>query len=102
MTWLPLTPRLRRQSSRRPLRNRWRPRLEPLEDRWLLAVFTVTVNDDVPGTPTVGSLRWAILQANAASDLDTINFNISAGSPTITPVAALPALAQPVIIDATT
>ena len=55
-----------------------RLRVEVLEDRRMLAMFTVANLDDAG----VGSLRQAILDANAAGGADTINF--SAGSGTIT------------------
>lgn len=47
------------------------PRLEPLDDRIVPSTFTVTNLLDDGGD---GSLRWAINQANAASDADTISF----------------------------
>jgi len=51
----------------------------------------------------VGSLYWAITNANASTGVTTINFQISGTAPfTITPVNSLPALTEPVIIDATT
>jgi parallel beta-helix repeat protein len=50
-----------------------------------------------------GSLRQAILTANANPGLDTIVFQISGTPPfTITPASALPAITDPVVIDATT
>src|ERR1700687_151818 len=74
------------------------PHLEILEDRQLLATFTVlTTNDSGPG-----SLRQAILDANGNPGLDTIAFNIGGGSQTIPPAYALPAITDPVIIDGTT
>src|SRR4051794_7303894 len=51
------------------------PRVELLEDRWLLSTFTVTNNFDTGP----GSLRQAIVNANATSGTDTINFNIRVG-----------------------
>src|SRR5262249_40499628 len=78
----------------------FRPRLELLEDRHLLSTFTVmNANDSGPG-----SLRQAILDSNAATGgTNTIAFNIpSAGVHTIIPVAALPTITNPVIIDGTT
>src|SRR5271157_1730375 len=53
-----------------------RPMIELMEDRVLLATFTVTNNAD--GGP--GSLRQAILNANTAPGKDTINFNIGVGA----------------------
>ncbi len=82
---------------------------ETLEGRLLFATFTVTsVDDDGPGT-----LRQAILDANAAANLggvrDTIEFQIAvppgggAGAfQTITPESALPTISDPVFLDATT
>jgi hypothetical protein len=53
------------------------------------ATFTVTNTLDVG----VGSLRWAIGQANATGGYDTIAFNIGGGGPvTIAPFSQLPAL----------
>lgn len=47
-----------------------------------------------------GSLRQAILDANAAAGADTITFNISgSGVRTISPVSALPDITDPVTID---
>ena len=51
----------------------------------------------------VGSLRQAILDSNAAGGLNAIQFMIPPGPPlTISPLSPLPALAVPVVIDATT
>jgi titin len=51
----------------------------------------------------VGSLRWAITNANANPGPDTINFNISGTAPfTINLLSALPPVTDPVTIDATT
>jgi parallel beta-helix repeat protein len=60
------------------------------------AVFTVTtVNDN-----GAGSLRQAILDANATPGTDTINFNIpGTGVQTIAPTNALPAITNVVVID---
>ena len=61
--------------------------------------FSVTNTND--GGP--GSLRQALLDANAAPDADTIEFNIGAGGPkTILPATALPDVLNPVTIDGTT
>ncbi|WP_076348123.1 beta strand repeat-containing protein [Paludisphaera borealis] len=54
------------------------------EERMLLATFTVVNNGD----SGLGSLRQAILDANAAAGLDSIEFNASLG--VITPATALP------------
>src|ERR1044072_8295674 len=50
----------------------------------------------------VGSLRQAILDANANAGLDTINFSIGTGLQTISPATDLPTITSPVIIDGTT
>ena len=60
--------------------------------------FTVTnTNDSGPG-----SLRQAILDANANSGSDVISFNIGSGLKTITPSSQLPTISDPVLIDGTT
>lgn len=70
---------------------------------WLLAsaaraaVFTVTSNAD----SGAGTLRQAILDANATPDADQVHFNLSAGQRVIVPQTPLPALAAPVDVDAT-
>jgi uncharacterized protein (TIGR03437 family) len=62
-----------------------------------LATFTVTnTNDSGPG-----SLRQAIIDANANAGLDTINFNTGSGVQTIQPTSALPTITSPVTIDGT-
>jgi parallel beta-helix repeat protein len=80
--------------------------------------FTWTVNTSVSTSTVVtstadsgaGSLRQAILNANASSSTATIVFNIptsdsgynaSTGTWTIAPLSALPVLTAPVIIDGT-
>lgn len=61
--------------------------------------FTVTNTNDAG----LGSLRQAILDANATPDADTINFNIPGSPPfTIALASALPAVTNPVIINGTT
>src|SRR6266446_4509359 len=58
--------------------------------------FTVTNTSD----SGVGSLRQAILDANASSGPDTIAFNIpGSGVKTITPATTLPAITEQVTID---
>ena len=60
------------------------------------AIFTVTNTND----SGAGSLRQAILDANAAPGADTINFNIpGSGVNTITPLTTLPIITGPVTID---
>jgi titin len=63
----------------------------------LLAVFTVTTTaDDGPG-----SLRQAILDANAATGADEIRFNIpGTGVHTITPLTPLPPISGPTNLNA--
>lgn len=62
------------------------------------ATFTVT-NPNDSGT---GSLRQAILDANATPGSDAINFSIGSGLQTIMPLASLPEITDSVVIDATT
>jgi hypothetical protein len=58
--------------------------------------FTVTNTND----SGAGSLRQAILDANATTAADTISFNIPGNGPhTITPTSFLPAITQAVTID---
>ena len=60
------------------------------------ATFNVTNTND----SGAGSLRQAILDANANPGLDTINFNITgSGVHTITPLTQLPVVTDPVFID---
>ncbi len=79
-----------------------RPRLEQLEDRQLLASLMVTINGD----SGPGSLRQAILDADASQVSSTIDFNIGGSSgngvEVISPLSALPDITVPVTIDATT
>jgi hypothetical protein len=73
--------------------------LEPLESRIAPATFTVTNTAD----SGVGSLRQAILEANATADADTIAFAIAgAGVKSIALLTALPAISQPLTIDGKT
>jgi titin len=91
--------RSRSARSRRSLSRQSRPRLEILEDRLALATFLVSsAADSGPGT-----LRQAILDANAAAGADQITFSIGGGGvQTIAPTSALPAITGAVIIDGTT
>jgi parallel beta-helix repeat protein len=75
-----------------------RPRLEALEGRWAPAVLTVTTAAD----SGPGSLRQALLDANAAPGLDTVNFGIGSGAQTIALSSPLPAVTDSVILDGTT
>src|SRR5262249_49441438 len=71
-----------------------RPHLEQLEARWLLTTYTV-VNTNDSGA---GSLRQAILDANADGNL--IQFNIpGAGVHTIAPTSALPPVSHAVALN---
>ncbi len=75
--------------------------VETLEQRELLAVFTVLNTSD---NTSDGSLRWAIQQANSDKDpASLINFAIpGTGLQTITPQSALPAITHPTAIDGST
>ncbi|HEV3310121.1 MAG TPA: right-handed parallel beta-helix repeat-containing protein, partial [Chloroflexota bacterium] len=56
---------------------RLRPSILALEGRTLLSTFTVTSTDDSApaGNPTTGTLRWAVEQADANDQSDTIGFS---------------------------
>lgn len=76
-------------------------RAEPLEPRVLLATFTVTTTADAG----LGSLRQAILDANAAPGPDTVDFSIGAEPAavvTIRPLTPLPVVTDVVHLDGTT
>ena len=82
-------------------------RVELLETRELLStVFNVTTDDDTPAgaADEVGTLRYAIDQANllAPNTPVTINFSIGTGQQTISLLQPLPTLANPITIDGTT
>jgi hypothetical protein len=71
-------------------------RVESLEARSLLTTLTVTTTDD----SGPGSLRQAILDADAASDFAAIQFDIPGpGVHTIAPTSALPPVTGVVSID---
>src|SRR5688572_2200335 len=72
--------------------------LEALEDRVLFASFAVTNANDAGA----GSLRQAILSANATPGLDTVTFAIGTGAKTIAPLSALPSVTDPLVINAAT
>lgn len=66
------------------------------------STFTVTTTADNDVAPPNGSLRKAIIDANANAGLDTIQFNIGGGglqAIQIDPNLGLPAITSPVIID---
>src|SRR5438309_1823638 len=91
-----------RTARRRPtFRKGYRPLLELLEDRTVPSMtFTVTTTADSTGA---GTLRTAILSANANLGLDAINFNIpGAGAQLIGLLTPLPTIGDPVMIDGTT
>jgi hypothetical protein len=95
-------PQLRRSQPRPRGQTRdpfYRPRLESLEGRWLPSTFLVTSTDDAGA----GSLRQAILDANATPGTNEIDFAIGdGGAQTIRPSTALPAVTNPVVLDGTT
>ncbi len=94
-------PQIDRMRTARRQRRRQRffhPAVEPLEPRVLLSIFTVTNTSDTGS----GSLRSAMLQANASPGADVIEFSIGSGPQTITPTTPLPALTGPLVIDGAT
>ncbi len=74
--------------------------LEALEERRVLATLIVTNTGD-SDLPNSGSLRSAILAANQSINiLDTIEFKIDGpGVHTISPLAELPIISDPVVIN---
>src|SRR4051812_2959067 len=73
-----------------------RLRFDWLEDRTLLAAFVVSNTDD----SGPGSLRQAILDANADTGSDVIDFDIPGiAVHTIMPKSELPAITDSVLID---
>jgi hypothetical protein len=110
--WLrPLTARVNpvRRRSLRP-RPAFRLRVETLEDRIAPAVFLVTNTGDNGGVNPAafagtGTLRQAIIDANATPGADTIQFALPdslkgpGGWWTIQPQSALPTITDPVTID---
>ncbi len=83
------------RSIRRPSAGRFRPLVESIESRVLLSTFTVSNLGD----SGAGSLRQAILGANAGSGSETIDFSV-AGTIALTS-GALPTITQNVAIDGT-
>ncbi|MFN7877671.1 MAG: DUF4347 domain-containing protein, partial [Pirellula sp.] len=74
---------------------------QSLQDEWrgLMATFTVTNTND----SGAGSLRQAILDANALAGHDTIVFNITGtGTQVINVLSVLPTITDQVTIDGTT
>jgi hypothetical protein len=89
---------LRQLADRTPAARRrraFRPALEQLEARALLATFTVSNTND----SGAGSLRQALLDANGSAGLDTIAFTIPAGQ-TINLASPLPAITDPISLTA--
>ncbi len=79
-----------------------RLRFEPLEDRRLLSVFTVTNLQDgavAKAGDLPGSLRQAIFDANANPGADTIQFDSSLNGGTITLTAGELAITDSLTID---
>jgi parallel beta-helix repeat protein len=82
-------------NNKQPGRSR-RLRLEALESRAVPALFTVTNTDDIG----LGSLRQAILDANAAPGADSIGFAIPGSEvQRISPTSSLPIVADSLTID---
>src|SRR5262245_21509212 len=79
------------------LHRRCHLQVERLEPRTLLTTFIVSHNGD----SGAGSLRQAILAANAADGKDVITFHIGTGLQTIAPTTELPQITDAVILDGT-
>ncbi|QDV38166.1 Calx-beta domain-containing protein [Tautonia plasticadhaerens] len=95
MSSLPLG---RRRAGLRPRVSKSRPSVEALEQKQLLATFTVTSN----ASSGTGTLRQAIVDANAAAGADLIDFNLPTGQRTIVLDQAdgqLPEIVDPVTIS---
>src|ERR1035437_6715483 len=87
------------------LDNGWLGRwlLAALAGGFVLAGWSSTIPVTNIADSGAGSFRQALLTANTNPGLDTITFPISGLGPfTITPTNALPAITDPVVIDATT
>ena len=80
-----------------PRRHRLRPRAELLDERVLLSPFVVSKTDD----SGPGSLRQAILDADAGAGPSTITFAIKTGSApfAINLASPLPPITVPVVLD---
>jgi titin len=89
-----------RSPSRRQVRSKhFRLLVETLEGRWVPSTFLVTNTDD----GGAGSLRQAILDANATPGTNEINFATGdGGAQTIRPTTALPEVTHSIVIDGTT
>jgi uncharacterized repeat protein (TIGR01451 family) len=87
------------RQKRRPRSVTYTPRLEQVEARQLLATFTVTSVAD----SGAGSLRQAILDANATPGANAIRFALPGPGPySIAPATDLPTVSNTVTIDGTT
>lgn len=64
------------------------------------AVCTITVTSLADSG--AGTLRQSILDANSASNIDTICFNVGTGYQKILPSSSFPPVTQPLIVDGTT
>lgn len=74
---------------------------ELMESRELLSTYLVSNTTDA-ASPSPNSLRWAILQVDADTSADTIDFDISgSGLHSISLTSALPAITNSVLIDGT-
>ena len=79
-----------RRSASRSVRSAAHASLDALEPRICMTIFSVTTTAD----SGAGSFRQAILNANATTTADTIEFHIGSGLRTITPATPLPAITQ--------
>src|SRR5207248_2953595 len=89
-----LAPRRPARPVRRAADLRAKPLLQALEGRVVPATFTVT-NTANSGA---GSLRQAILDANAASGPDTVIFSLPSGPQIISLQTALPTIFDPLTV----
>ena len=101
---------LRDDASRRKAARRRQPALDMLEGRMVLSgpsalpaptvvTLAVTSSADNASSPAQGTLRWAILEADAQAP--GTNVTIELEVPAIYPTSPLPALTVPVTIDGT-
>ncbi len=96
LTWLKLLPMRFFKNAPRRCRIRNEMRADSLEHRSLLSAYVVLNNND----SGVGSLRQAILDANAHNGADEIRFNIpGAGGHSITLASTLPAVTDTLTIN---
>ena len=86
----------RRGQRPRPRLATRRPAVEAMERRELLSVVTSNADSGA------GTLRQAIVDANANKGLDQITFNLPAGQTTIVVKSSLPVISDPVVIDGLT